>query len=47
MFGTCDNHGVDNLTLCPYEEEGTSLVVSWKCFSMEKVVIKKGEENKK
>jgi hypothetical protein len=48
MVRTCDNYGVDNLTLCPYEEKGTSSTIeSWKCFSMEKIVIKKGEEKKK
>lgn len=29
-------------------QSGTlGIVVSWKCFNMEKVVIKKGEKNKK
>lgn len=39
---------VDNLALYPDEEEGTSsVVVCWKCFSMEKVVTKKQKEKKK
>lgn len=45
MFGTCKDCGVDNLALYPNEEENTLFaIVCWKCFSMEKVVIKKGEE---
>ncbi len=48
MFRTCDNCGVDNLTLCLDEEKGTSSAIkSWKQFSMEKIVNKKGEEKKK
>lgn len=48
MFKTCDNCGVDNLTFCPNEGKGTLFTIeSWKCFSMEKIVIKKGEEKKK
>jgi hypothetical protein len=48
VFGTCKGYNVDNLALCLDEEEGTlGVVVSWKCFSMKKVVIKKGEEKKK
>jgi hypothetical protein len=48
MFGTCGNYGVDNLALCLDEEDGTSpIVVCWKCFNMEKVLNKKGEEKKK
>ncbi len=48
MFGICEDYDVDNLALCPNEEEGTlGVVVFWKHFSMEKVVIKKGEEKKK
>ncbi len=48
MFGKCENCGVDNLTLCLDEEEGTSFVViCWKHFSMEKVVTKKGPREKK
>jgi len=39
---------VDNLTLCLDEEKGTSFAIkSWKQFSMEKIVNKKGEEKKK
>jgi hypothetical protein len=45
VFGICKDYGVDNLTFYPNEEEGTShVLVSWKCFNMEKVVTKKGEE---
>jgi L-rhamnose mutarotase len=45
MFGTCKDCGVDNLALYPNEEESTLFaIVCWKCFRMEKVVIKKGEE---
>ncbi len=48
MFGTCKDCGVDNLALYPNKEEGTLFaIVCWKCFSMEKVVIKKGEGKKK
>jgi hypothetical protein len=45
MFGTCKDCDVDNLALYPNEEEGTLFaIVCWKCFCMEKVVIKKGKE---
>jgi hypothetical protein len=38
---------VDNLALYLDEEEGTSsAIICWKCFSMEKVVTKNGEEKK-
>ncbi len=48
MFEIGEDYGVDNLTLSPNEEEGASgVVVSWKCFNMEKVVTRKGEEKKK
>jgi hypothetical protein len=48
VFVICKNCGVDNLALCLDEEEGTlGVAVSWKCFNMEKVVTKKGEEKKK
>lgn len=44
VFGTCKDCGVDNLALYPNEEEGTLFaIVCWKCFNMEKVVIKKGK----
>lgn len=48
MFRTCDNCGVDNQAFCPDEEKGTLFAIeSWKRFSMEKIVTKKGEEKKK
>ncbi len=48
MFGVCKDSGVDNLALCPNEEEDTLLaIVCWKCFNMEKVAIKKGEGKKR
>jgi len=45
MFGKCEDHGVDNLALYLDEKDGTSHAkVCCKCFNMEKVVTKKGEE---
>ncbi len=48
MFGICKDCDVDNLALCPNEEEGTLGAIGfWIHFTMEKVVKKKGEEKKK
>ncbi len=48
VFGDCEYCGVDNLPICPVEEEGaSSALVSWKDFSMEKIMTKSGKEKKK
>jgi hypothetical protein len=48
MFGTCGNYGVENLVVYLDEEDDhSSSIICLKCFSMEKVVSKKGEEKKK
>jgi hypothetical protein len=48
VFGRSENCGVENLGICPLKEEGTSFaLISWKHFSMETIVTKKGEEKKK
>jgi hypothetical protein len=48
MFGTYQDCGVDNLALCPQEEEGSSsIIVCWKHFNMENIVTKNGEGKKK
>jgi hypothetical protein len=45
LFGECESCGVDTVLVCPIEEEGTSnCLVSWKYFSLETIVIKKGEK---
>jgi hypothetical protein len=47
LFGTCEECGVDNLAFCPDEEEGTlSVVVCWKRFNVEKIVMKKVRKRK-
>jgi hypothetical protein len=44
----CENCGVENLAICPIEEEGTSRhLVNWKHFSSQTILTKKGEEEKK
>jgi hypothetical protein len=46
-FGGCEHYNVNNLALCPIEEEGTSCtLVQWKHFSMETIITKKGEKKK-
>jgi hypothetical protein len=46
-FGSCEDCGVNNLALCPIEEEGISCTLGkWKYFSMETILTKKGENNK-
>jgi hypothetical protein len=48
VFGKCQDYGVENLTFYPIEEEGISnVLVHGKHFSMETIVMKKGEEKKK
>lgn len=48
FMGDCDSCGVDTMAICLIEEEGSSsAMVKWKQFSMEKIVIRKGEETKK
>jgi hypothetical protein len=44
----CENCGVENLAICPIEEEGISRhLVNWKHFSFQTILTKKGEEEKK
>ncbi len=39
---------MENLPICPVEEEGASFaLVSWKHISMEKIMTKSGKEKKK
>ncbi len=48
LLGTCENCDVDNLPIYRVEEEGYSnILVSWKHYSPEKILTKKGEEKKK
>jgi hypothetical protein len=48
LMGDCDLCGVDNMAICHIEEEGSSnAMMKWKHFSMEQIIIKRGEEKKK
>jgi hypothetical protein len=48
LLGQCEHCGVENLLIYPIEEDALSIhPISWKHFSLEEIVIKKGEENKK
>jgi hypothetical protein len=48
VMGECELCGVENLPICPIEEEGSSsAIVKWKHFSMEKIITRSGEDKKK
>lgn len=48
LFGECEMCGIENLLVYPIEEEALSnSVVSWKCFSLGKIVTKKEEGGRK
>jgi hypothetical protein len=48
LLSECENCGVENVAICPIEEERTSKhLVNWKHFSFQTILTKKGEEEKK
>jgi hypothetical protein len=48
LFGECESYKVDIFPICLIKEDGTSnSLVSWRHFSLKKIVTKKGEEKKK
>lgn len=48
LLGECENCGVDNLPICPIEKNTLlDFPISWKHFSLETIVTKKGKGKKK
>jgi hypothetical protein len=48
LLGTYENYGVNIFPICLLEEKGSSnILVSWKHYSIENILTKKGEEKKK
>jgi hypothetical protein len=48
LLGTYENYGVNIFPICLLEEKGFSnILVSWKHYSIENILTKKGEEKKK
>ncbi len=47
-MGDCDLCGVDNMAICPIEEDGSSItLVKWKHFSMGQIITKRKVEKKR
>jgi len=48
LVGDCDLCGIDNMAICPTEEDGSSItLVKWKHFSMGQIITKRKVEKKR
>jgi hypothetical protein len=48
LLGEFENCGVENIPICPIEEEGSfGHLVKWKQFPLQNIMTNKGDEKKK